>query len=183
MDKVKLLKETRTLRAEQELRQRAAKRRDRDLGANCLERRSGNKQRGGEHGDRKKGRAAAELRRLSMLSSDADVSRSLPARRAFTVATGPLTNTPPAPSSSSVLACVTAFPWEPNSAFCGIEPPDSFDSGPPTPLCRSISSSSPILFRNLTVLFHTSEDLFWDIHCKGTVEGGPAFPGGFAGRG
>eukprot|EP00965_Chrysotila_dentata_P093443 3086679-Pleurochrysis_carterae.AAC.1 len=37
-----------------------------------------------------------------MLSSDADVSRSLPARRAFTVPTGPLANTPPAPSSSSV---------------------------------------------------------------------------------
>eukprot|EP00965_Chrysotila_dentata_P144902 4785326-Pleurochrysis_carterae.AAC.1 len=45
---------------------------------------------------------------------------------------------PPAPSSSSVVSRVTAFPWEPSSAFCGIGPPDSFGSGPPTPLCRPI---------------------------------------------
>eukprot|EP00965_Chrysotila_dentata_P055991 1856531-Pleurochrysis_carterae.AAC.2 len=40
-----------------------------------------------------------------MLSSNADVPRSLPsARRAFTVATGPLAHTPPAPSSSSAFS-------------------------------------------------------------------------------
>eukprot|EP00965_Chrysotila_dentata_P223047 6193358-Pleurochrysis_carterae.AAC.2 len=46
-----------------------------------------------------------------MFSSDADVSRSLPERRAFTVGTGPLANTPPAPSSSS------AFSHPPPSLF------------------------------------------------------------------
>eukprot|EP00965_Chrysotila_dentata_P078851 2600300-Pleurochrysis_carterae.AAC.2 len=51
------LKEPRTLRTEQELRQRGARRRDRDLGVDCLKRRSGNKQRGGERGDRKSRRA------------------------------------------------------------------------------------------------------------------------------
>eukprot|EP00965_Chrysotila_dentata_P197970 6178521-Pleurochrysis_carterae.AAC.1 len=96
-DKAKPLKETKILRTEQELRQQGARLRDRDLGTDCIERRSGNKQRGGKRGDRKKRRAAAELRRSSMLSSDAaDVSRSLLARRAFTVATEPLANTPPA---------------------------------------------------------------------------------------
>eukprot|EP00965_Chrysotila_dentata_P002529 81976-Pleurochrysis_carterae.AAC.1 len=44
-----------------------------------------------------------------MLTSDADVSRNPPARRAFTVATGPVANTPPAPLSSSV------FPLPPSS--------------------------------------------------------------------
>eukprot|EP00965_Chrysotila_dentata_P235061 6200535-Pleurochrysis_carterae.AAC.2 len=39
-----------------------------------------------------------------MLSSDADVKRSLPAWRAFTVVTGPLAHTPPAPSSSSIFS-------------------------------------------------------------------------------
>eukprot|EP00965_Chrysotila_dentata_P122843 4059987-Pleurochrysis_carterae.AAC.1 len=39
-----------------------------------------------------------------MLYSNADVSRSLPERRAFTVATGPLANTPLAPSSSSAFS-------------------------------------------------------------------------------
>eukprot|EP00965_Chrysotila_dentata_P000358 12108-Pleurochrysis_carterae.AAC.1 len=58
--------------------------------------RSGNKPRGGEHGDRKSRRAVAELKRSLMLSSDADVSRSLPERHAFTVATGSLANTQPA---------------------------------------------------------------------------------------
>eukprot|EP00965_Chrysotila_dentata_P059139 1962928-Pleurochrysis_carterae.AAC.1 len=42
-----------------------------------------------------------------MLSSVADVSRILPARRAFTVATGPLAHTPPAPSSSFVFSLPT----------------------------------------------------------------------------
>eukprot|EP00965_Chrysotila_dentata_P123244 4073363-Pleurochrysis_carterae.AAC.1 len=57
-----------------------------------------------------------------MLSS-ADVSRSLPARGAFTVAPQDhLRTTPPAPSSSSVCSRVTAFPREPNRAFCGGKP-------------------------------------------------------------
>eukprot|EP00965_Chrysotila_dentata_P073194 2418533-Pleurochrysis_carterae.AAC.2 len=56
-DRAKPLNEPRLLRTEQELRQRGARRRDRDFGANCLERRSGNKQRGGESGDRKSRRA------------------------------------------------------------------------------------------------------------------------------
>eukprot|EP00965_Chrysotila_dentata_P152463 5038893-Pleurochrysis_carterae.AAC.2 len=37
---------------------------------------------------------------------DADVSRSLPERRAFTVASGPLANTPPVSSSSSAFSRV-----------------------------------------------------------------------------
>eukprot|EP00965_Chrysotila_dentata_P149192 4927178-Pleurochrysis_carterae.AAC.2 len=44
---MKPLKEPRILRAEHELRQRGARRRDRDLRADCLERRSGSLQRGG----------------------------------------------------------------------------------------------------------------------------------------
>eukprot|EP00965_Chrysotila_dentata_P038892 1292212-Pleurochrysis_carterae.AAC.1 len=47
-----------------------------------------------------------------MLSSDADVSRRLPERRAFTVAAGPLANTPPAPSSSSALSHPPPFPFQ-----------------------------------------------------------------------
>eukprot|EP00965_Chrysotila_dentata_P139937 4626051-Pleurochrysis_carterae.AAC.1 len=73
-----------------------------------------------------------------MFSSDEDDLRSLPPGRAFTVATEPLANTPPALSSASVFSRVTAFPWEPNSAFCGIGPPVPFNSGPLTPLCRPI---------------------------------------------
>eukprot|EP00965_Chrysotila_dentata_P047976 1591440-Pleurochrysis_carterae.AAC.1 len=46
---------------------------------------------------RSEGKAdSSRIKRSSMLSSDADVSKSLPERRAFTVATGPLANTPPA---------------------------------------------------------------------------------------
>eukprot|EP00965_Chrysotila_dentata_P197404 6178167-Pleurochrysis_carterae.AAC.1 len=82
-DKAKPLKELGILRTEKELRQRGARRRNRDLGADCFERRSGNGQRGGECGDRKSRRAVAELKRSLMLSSVADVSRSLPERRAF----------------------------------------------------------------------------------------------------
>eukprot|EP00965_Chrysotila_dentata_P048993 1625317-Pleurochrysis_carterae.AAC.2 len=41
-DKAKPLKEPRTPKAEHELRQQGARRRDRDFGADCLERRSGN---------------------------------------------------------------------------------------------------------------------------------------------
>eukprot|EP00965_Chrysotila_dentata_P261345 6214222-Pleurochrysis_carterae.AAC.2 len=62
-----------------------------------------------------------------MLSTDADVSRSLPARRAFTVATGPLAHTPQAASNTSVLSRVTAFPREPDRAFCKGKPRDFFD--------------------------------------------------------
>eukprot|EP00965_Chrysotila_dentata_P260224 6213826-Pleurochrysis_carterae.AAC.3 len=63
-DKAKPLKEPKILRTEQELRQRGGRRRDRerDLGADCLEQRSGNKQPGGERGDRKSRRAVAELK-------------------------------------------------------------------------------------------------------------------------
>eukprot|EP00965_Chrysotila_dentata_P017687 587954-Pleurochrysis_carterae.AAC.3 len=57
------LKEPRILRTEQELRLRGARRRNRDLGADCLEQKSGNKQRGGKRGDRKSRRAVAELKR------------------------------------------------------------------------------------------------------------------------
>eukprot|EP00965_Chrysotila_dentata_P186999 6171858-Pleurochrysis_carterae.AAC.1 len=81
-----------------------------------------------------------------MLSSDADITRSLSARHALTVATGPLAHTPPAPSSSSVFSCVTAFPREPNRAFCGGKPKDSFDYGRPTPFFRS-----NVKFRSLCV--------------------------------
>eukprot|EP00965_Chrysotila_dentata_P242826 6205075-Pleurochrysis_carterae.AAC.3 len=52
-DTAKPLKEPKILRTKQALRQRGARRRDQDLGIDCLERRSGNNQRGGEHGDRK----------------------------------------------------------------------------------------------------------------------------------
>eukprot|EP00965_Chrysotila_dentata_P070479 2329025-Pleurochrysis_carterae.AAC.1 len=71
-DEAKPLKEPRIFRTEQELRQRGARRRDRDLGEDCLERRSCNEQRGGERGDWKSKRAVAELKRSSVLSSDAD---------------------------------------------------------------------------------------------------------------
>eukprot|EP00965_Chrysotila_dentata_P179632 5931605-Pleurochrysis_carterae.AAC.1 len=80
-DKARPRKEPRILKIEQELRHRGHRRRDRDLGADCLKRRSSNKRCGGERGDRKPRRAVAELKSLSMLSSDADVSRSLPAQR------------------------------------------------------------------------------------------------------
>eukprot|EP00965_Chrysotila_dentata_P062594 2074096-Pleurochrysis_carterae.AAC.1 len=43
----------------------------------------------------------------------------LPERRAFTIATGPLANTPPAPSSSSAFSRVTASLWEPDRASHG----------------------------------------------------------------
>eukprot|EP00965_Chrysotila_dentata_P118949 3933151-Pleurochrysis_carterae.AAC.2 len=158
------MKEPRILRTEQKLRQRGARWRDRDLGADCLERRSGNKQRGGERGDRESRRAVAELKRSSMLSSDADVSKSLPARRAFTVATGPLARTPPAPSSSSAFFRVTAFPSEPNRAFRGVKPRDSFDYGLRRPSVGLFVYSVLILFKNQTVLFHTSGGLFWDTY-------------------
>eukprot|EP00965_Chrysotila_dentata_P257787 6213005-Pleurochrysis_carterae.AAC.1 len=82
-----------------------------------------------------------------MLSSDADVSRSLPGRHAFTVAKGPFANTPRAPSSSSAFSRVTAFPWEPDRASCGVKPRESFDYGPRTPFRRSIFQ-----FRSLFVL-------------------------------
>eukprot|EP00965_Chrysotila_dentata_P179171 5917030-Pleurochrysis_carterae.AAC.1 len=63
------------LKTEQKLRQLGARQRDRDLGADCFERKSVNKQRGGKRDNRKSRRAVAELKHLSMLSSDADVSR------------------------------------------------------------------------------------------------------------
>eukprot|EP00965_Chrysotila_dentata_P037961 1261822-Pleurochrysis_carterae.AAC.1 len=58
-----------------------------------------------------------------MLSSNADVSRSLPARRAFTVATGPLAHTPLGPSSSSALSLP---PPSPSQTACSVAPLQGF---------------------------------------------------------
>eukprot|EP00965_Chrysotila_dentata_P201848 6180781-Pleurochrysis_carterae.AAC.5 len=83
-----------------ELRQQGARRRDRDLGADCLERRSGNQLCGEERGDRNSGRAVIKPRRSSTLNERCELVISLPTRREFTVATEALAHTPPAPSRS-----------------------------------------------------------------------------------
>eukprot|EP00965_Chrysotila_dentata_P249150 6208744-Pleurochrysis_carterae.AAC.3 len=62
------------LRPERELRQQRARRRDRVLGADCLERRRGNQLRDGERGDRKSGPAVTRPKRSSMLSNAANSS-------------------------------------------------------------------------------------------------------------
>eukprot|EP00965_Chrysotila_dentata_P202388 6181095-Pleurochrysis_carterae.AAC.3 len=62
------------LSAERELRKQGARRRDRDLGAGCLERRSGNQPGDRERGDRKSGRVVTKPKRSSMLSNEANVS-------------------------------------------------------------------------------------------------------------
>eukprot|EP00965_Chrysotila_dentata_P007393 239795-Pleurochrysis_carterae.AAC.1 len=57
MDNAKPPKEPSMLRAERKLRQQGPRRRDRYLGADCPERRSGNQLLDGERGDRKAGQA------------------------------------------------------------------------------------------------------------------------------
>eukprot|EP00965_Chrysotila_dentata_P217720 6190181-Pleurochrysis_carterae.AAC.7 len=61
-DNAKPPKDPIILRTQCALRQQGARRRDRDLGANCLERRSGNQLRNGKRGDRKSGRAVTKPR-------------------------------------------------------------------------------------------------------------------------
>eukprot|EP00965_Chrysotila_dentata_P245583 6206644-Pleurochrysis_carterae.AAC.2 len=58
---------------ERGLKQQGVRRRDGDLGADCLERRSGNQLRGGDCGHRKSGRAAARPKHLTMLNNAVDV--------------------------------------------------------------------------------------------------------------
>eukprot|EP00965_Chrysotila_dentata_P198093 6178582-Pleurochrysis_carterae.AAC.1 len=60
-------------RTERELRQQGARGRDRDLGANCLERRGGIQLRDRERGDRKSGRALTKRRHTLTLSNAANV--------------------------------------------------------------------------------------------------------------
>eukprot|EP00965_Chrysotila_dentata_P261350 6214224-Pleurochrysis_carterae.AAC.1 len=55
-DNAKSPKDPSIPRTECGLRQQGARRRNRDLGADCLERRSGSQLRDGKHGDRKSGR-------------------------------------------------------------------------------------------------------------------------------
>eukprot|EP00965_Chrysotila_dentata_P198667 6178939-Pleurochrysis_carterae.AAC.3 len=74
-DNAKPPKDPNILRTEHsELRQQGARRQDRDLRADCLERRSGNPLRDGERGNRKSGRAVTKPRRSSTFSSAANVS-------------------------------------------------------------------------------------------------------------
>eukprot|EP00965_Chrysotila_dentata_P236471 6201334-Pleurochrysis_carterae.AAC.1 len=72
-DNAKPQKDPSILRTERELRQQGARRRDRDLSADCLERRRGNQLRGEKRGNRKSGRAVAKPRHPSTISSKANV--------------------------------------------------------------------------------------------------------------
>eukprot|EP00965_Chrysotila_dentata_P065312 2164553-Pleurochrysis_carterae.AAC.1 len=66
---MKPLKDLSILRSECELRQQGAWRRDRDLNADRLERRSGSQLRDGERGNRKSGWAVTKARRSSTLNN------------------------------------------------------------------------------------------------------------------
>eukprot|EP00965_Chrysotila_dentata_P260673 6213995-Pleurochrysis_carterae.AAC.3 len=61
-----------------------------------------------------------------------------------------------APSSSSVFSRVTAFPWEPNRAFCGVKPREPFYYSPPTPFCRSTFLFDPVPFCSGTKRFSST---------------------------
>eukprot|EP00965_Chrysotila_dentata_P181377 5986538-Pleurochrysis_carterae.AAC.1 len=77
-DNAKPPKHPSILRTDYELRQHGPRRRDRELGANGLERRSGNQLRDGEHGDRKSGREVTNPRRSSTLNKRCEPFISLP---------------------------------------------------------------------------------------------------------
>eukprot|EP00965_Chrysotila_dentata_P201035 6180342-Pleurochrysis_carterae.AAC.6 len=62
------------------------------------------------------------MKHSSILSNDEGLFSCLPGRRAYAVATEPLAHALPAPSCSSAFSRVSAFPREPDSAFCGGKP-------------------------------------------------------------
>eukprot|EP00965_Chrysotila_dentata_P187375 6172088-Pleurochrysis_carterae.AAC.3 len=144
------------LRTECELRQQGARRRDRDLGADCLERRIGNQLRDAERGDRKLGRAVIKPRRSSTLHSAANFSIVC---RPYAHSSSPqkaLAHTPPAPSRSPVFSRIATLPRDPTAP----PPPSNLAIFSTTALRRPSLELMPslghICFPYPTVLFQHS---------------------------